>query len=183
MPRYAAFLRGMNLGGRRITNDALRTHVAALGGVEDVATFRASGNVIFDAPDAGDPDALARRVEAGLGVALGYEVPVFLRTGAELRAIVAHAPFTAEQVAASAGKLQVSLLRAEPPAAARRAVLALASEQDRLALRGRELYWLPHGRMSDSELDLDAIVTALGPATMRTIGTLELIAARWFADP
>jgi len=41
------WFRGMSLGGRRITNDALLAHCEALG-CGDVATFRASGNVIFE---------------------------------------------------------------------------------------------------------------------------------------
>ena len=45
---YVAFLRGMNLGGRRIKNEELRAEFEALG-FEEVATFRASGNVIFGA--------------------------------------------------------------------------------------------------------------------------------------
>jgi uncharacterized protein (DUF1697 family) len=182
MPRFAAFLRGMNLGNRRITNEALREHVAALAGVEDVATFRASGNVIFSTSAARDPGELAAHVEAGLAKALGYDVPVFLRSAEEVRAIAAHAPFTAEQRAGFAGKLQVALLLAPPPTAARRAALALATDEDLLAIDGRELYWLPRGRMSDSELDLDALAKALGPMTIRTIGTMEQIAARSFAD-
>ena len=40
MSRYVAFLRGMNLGGRRITNDALRAQFEALD-CDEVATFRA----------------------------------------------------------------------------------------------------------------------------------------------
>ena len=46
MQRYVAFLRGMNLGGRRIKNDDLRRRFEGMG-LEEVATFRASGNVIF----------------------------------------------------------------------------------------------------------------------------------------
>jgi uncharacterized protein (DUF1697 family) len=41
MERYVAFLRGMNLGNRRIKNDELRAEFEALG-FEGVATFRAS---------------------------------------------------------------------------------------------------------------------------------------------
>jgi uncharacterized protein (DUF1697 family) len=182
MPRYAAFLRGMNLGGRRITNEALRAHVGELADVEDVATFRASGNVVFSTTSAREPDELARHVEAGLTRALDYDVPVFLRSADEVRALAAHEPFPSAQVAASSGKLQVALLLREPPAAARRAALAFATEEDRLAVEGRELYWLPRGRMSDSELDLKAIAKALGPMTIRTIGTMQQIAARYFAD-
>ena len=46
MERYVAFLRGMNLGNRRLKNEELRGEFEALGFAE-VATFRASGNVIF----------------------------------------------------------------------------------------------------------------------------------------
>ncbi len=50
MERYVAFLRGMNLGNRRIKNEELRAEFEAMG-FEEVATFRASGNVIFAAPE------------------------------------------------------------------------------------------------------------------------------------
>jgi uncharacterized protein (DUF1697 family) len=178
MELHVAFLRGMNLGGRRIKNDELRAEFEALG-FTDVATFRASGNVIFR-PRKGDGDAaaLSAEIESGLGEALGYEVPVFLRSGAEVAEIAARQPFDPGTVEASKGKLQVSLLLAKPGAAARKEALALATEEDRLAIEGRELYWLPSGGISESELDLKAIEVALGPDTRRTMGTIEQIAAR-----
>lgn len=175
MGRYVAFLRGMNLGGRRITNDELRLHFEALG-CDDVATFRASGNVIFEKD--GKPAALTTLLEEGLADALGYEVPVFLRSAKELLAIAAHEPFDAKLVAASAGKLQIALLLKGPRAAATEKVLSLSNDADRLAIKGRELYWLPDGGLSDSELDLKAIAAALGPTTVRTKGTIDQIAAK-----
>jgi uncharacterized protein (DUF1697 family) len=181
MARFAAFLRGINVGGHRITNDELRVACEAVG-LQDVATFRASGNVIFSAEDGEDLDAIVDRIETGLGGTLGYEVPVFLRTAAEVREIARHQPFEAELVESSAGKLQVSLLTAKPSAKAKKAVLGLASEVDPLAIRKRELYWLPSGGMLESELDLNAIDAALGISTRRTKGTMEQVAAKFFAD-
>ena len=79
MERYVAFLRGMNLGKRRITNKELIGHFEAMG-LEDVATFRASGNVVFVDP-AGETEAkLQARLEAELDERLGYGVAVFLRS-------------------------------------------------------------------------------------------------------
>jgi uncharacterized protein (DUF1697 family) len=179
VPTYAAFLRGINLGGRRVTSADLRRHVEALG-FTDVATFRASGNVILGAPGGEALDALARRLEAGLEAALGYAVPVYARTAAELRAMAAHEPFDPQLVAASKGRLQVALLSAKPSAAARRQALAHATDADRLALRGTELYWLPSGAMLDSALDLKALAAVLGAWTLRTKGTIDQIAARYF---
>jgi uncharacterized protein (DUF1697 family) len=178
MDRFVAFLRGMNLGGRRITNEDLRSHFEALGCAE-VATFRASGNVIFAADDE-KPAELTARLEAGLGESLGYEVPVFLRSAEELRGIAATEPFGAKAVDDSEGKLQIALLREAPSASARKEAAALSTAADRLALDGRELYWLPAGRMSDSELDLKAIAALLGPTTIRTKGTIDQIAAKHF---
>jgi uncharacterized protein (DUF1697 family) len=176
MERYVAFLRGMNLGGRRIKNDELRTEFEALG-FEHVATFRASGNVIFAAAKQSEK-ALTERIEDGLAEALGYEVPTFLRSAAEIAAIAARAPFDPKRIAASKGKLQVSLLLKKPSAVAREKVLALASEADLLALEGRELYWLPSGGLLESNLDLKAIEAAVGLDTRRTMGTIEQIAAK-----
>jgi uncharacterized protein (DUF1697 family) len=176
--RYVAFLRGMNLGGRRVTNQVLRAHFEALG-CEDVATFRASGNVIF--AKAGRHADLTSQLEEGLAEALGYEVPVFLRSEKELLTIAAHEPFDAKQLAASKGKLQVAMLTKRPSAAAAEKALSLSTEDDRLAIEGRELYWLPKGGMSESELDLKALATILGPTTIRTKGTIDQIAAKHFA--
>jgi uncharacterized protein (DUF1697 family) len=177
MDRYVAFLRGMNLGNRRLKNEVLRAEFEELGFAE-VATFRASGNVIFGSDGSESEAALTKKVEAGLDQGLGYEVPVFLRSCADVAAISIHEPFAAKLVAASKGKLQVSMLAQEPAARDRKAALALASDEDRLAIEGRELYWLPSGGISESELDLEAIDKALGKGTTRTMGTIEQIAAK-----
>jgi uncharacterized protein (DUF1697 family) len=178
MPSHVAFLRGMNLGGRRIKNKELRAEFKALG-FADVACFRASGNVVFSATEKSEAK-LTKEIEAGLGEALGYEVPVFLRSAAELQAVAVHKPFDAKALKASKGKLQVAFLEQKPKAAARKLALGLASDDDRLALEGRELYWLPKGGISDSELDLKELAAALGQNTVRTMGTVEQIAAKYF---
>lgn len=178
MPSHVAFLRGMNLGGRRIKNEELRAEFEALG-FADVACFRASGNVVFRAK--GSESKLTDQIEAGLGEALGYEVPVFLRSARELNALAAHEPFEAATVVASKGKLQVALLPRKPAAKARKEALAEATIEDRLAVEGRELYWLPSGGVSETDLDLKTVEAALGPWTMRTMGTIEQIVAKYFS--
>jgi len=176
MERYVAFLRGMNLGGRRIKNDDLRQEFEALGFV-DVACFRASGNVIFDTGK-GDEATLTAEIEVGLKESLEYEVPVFLRSAAELFSIAEREPFEASLLAASKGKLQVVFLLEAPTKKHRKDVLDLATDEDRLAIDGRELYWLPNGGMSESELDLKVIGVALGLTTIRTKGTIDQIVAK-----
>jgi uncharacterized protein (DUF1697 family) len=180
MPTYAAFLRGMNVGGHRITNGELAAAVEAVG-LREVATFRASGNVIFSSPRR-STERLAKDIEGGLLETLGYAVPTFLRTAEEMRAIAARRPFNAERERALKGKPQVAFLADAPEARERRAVLELASARDALALEGRELHWLPVGPMSESALDLKQIERLLGAFTVRTTGTVAEIAARHFAE-
>jgi uncharacterized protein (DUF1697 family) len=180
MNDYVAFLRGMNLGGRRIKNDELKREFKDLG-LDDVSCFRASGNVIFVTGE-GNEEKLKLRIEAGLGESLGYEVPVFLRGAAELEAVSAQEPFEAGLLSASKGKLQVAFLPSTPKGKAKEQALALASDEDLLAIEGRELYWLPSGGISESELDLKTLESALGPWTMRTKGTVDQIAAKHFTS-
>jgi uncharacterized protein (DUF1697 family) len=180
MSTYAAFLRGMNLGRRRISNDELRAHFEQLG-CGDVRTFRASGNVIFAAAGEESEQKLGARIEAGLAAALGYEVAVFLRDASEIRKIAEHRPFADPLIEASKGKLQVVMLAARPAARARKQVLALASDEDRLAFGERELFWLPSGGILDSALDFKSIGTLLGSTTTRTKGTIDRLAAKYFS--
>lgn len=172
MPRYAAFLRGINVGGTRVAKDDLCEPFRALG-FENVATFRASGNVLFDAAEAGDAD-LARRIEERLAADLGFtRATTFIRGEREMLALA-----EADPLPDNGGKLQVLLLLAAPPAA----VLEFATEHDPLALGPKELFWRPRGRLTDSDLDLKAIEKLIGPTTTRTKGTIDQISERFFGS-
>lgn len=175
MTRHVAFLAGMNLGGRRITNAELVAHVADMG-FGDPQAFLASGNVMFTA-DEGDRETLERRFEEGLHAALGYEVTTFVRSAEEVRAIAEQDPFP-DVVPSRGGKLQVAFLRYAPESAEYEPVLDLATDEDHLAIQGRELYWLPAGGISESSLDLKAIASAIGPMTVRTMNTVRRLATR-----
>jgi len=177
--RWVAFLRGMNLGNRRITNQELCECFEALG-LENATAYQAAGNVVFDAAER-SAAKLTQRLEAGLEKALAYPVPTFLRSAQEIRGIVAHRPFNDEVIQASTGKLQIGLLRSAPGEAARRGALSAATDDDRLAIHGRELYWLPARGVGRSELDWKTVDAHLGPMTVRTRGTLERLASRFLA--
>lgn len=155
-----AFLRGMNLGRRRITNVEL-TRIFEDLGFSQVACYRASGNVMFSG------DATEEGIAAGLEDALGYGVLSFLRTAEELAAIVQFEAFTPAEIEAR-GKVQVTLLKTSPDAETTAAALAFASEDDLLVLNGRELYWLPRAGISTSELDHKGLDRVLGLGTTRT---------------
>jgi uncharacterized protein (DUF1697 family) len=175
LPRYAAFLRGINVTGTRIRKDDLCAPFAALG-LEDVTTFRASGNVIFDGPRR-SARALAKDIEAQLAADLGFSKAVtYVRTAKEMRALAAADPLPAT----GGAKVHVFFLTQRPPAATQKKVLALATTANPLRFGERELFWRTPGRMIDSDLDLKAIEKLIGPTTMRTKGTVDQIAERFF---
>jgi uncharacterized protein (DUF1697 family) len=174
--RYAAFLRAVNLGkNRRVTNDRLK-ELFEEAGAEEVATFRTSGNVVFESSR-----DIARALEKHLEKALGHEMVIFLRTAKELDEIAAAEPFPAKDVGKSKGKLQVVLFEKKPTAAVRKKALALGTDEDRLALGKRELFWLPSGGYADAELDRKALDQLLGPSTVRTKGTVDQLHTKYFA--
>jgi uncharacterized protein (DUF1697 family) len=179
-PTHAAFLRAVNLGATRKAPSGKLKGVFEELGFDHVATFRTSGNVVF-AAGGGSDAKLRSRIEVALEQRLGFEVPTFVRSARELKAIAAQSPFPARAVKASKGKLQVALLERKPAAAARKKVMALASDDDRLALKGAELYWLPSGGTQKSPLDMKAIDKALGLNTLRTQGTIAQLHDKFFA--
>jgi len=170
--RYVAFLRGINLGKRRIKMEDLRVCFAAMG-YADVATFIASGNVLFSAGQPPDPAAIAARLQE----TFGYAVPVALRTTAEVRPAAAARPFAADMLDAAA-KVYVCFLFAEPGAAAQAAMAAQSTETDTFAPKGRELYVLCR-KGTNLSIFTDAFVERhLGVAgTTRNITTVTKLAA------
>jgi uncharacterized protein (DUF1697 family) len=177
VPRHVAFLRAINIGGRRASSKQL-TAALESAGFGDVTAFRASGNLIFDA-DRASPSALTKRVDEALTGALGFEVRTFLRTAAQVRAIAGFEPFPPKVLAASQGKLQVALLAKPLPKRARDEVLALATDADPLAVSGRELYWLPSGPTMQTDLDLRLLDNLVGENTRRTKGMIQEIATKF----
>lgn len=93
MTRYAAFLRGVNVGG---VNLKMAELAAALGdaGFTDVRTVLASGNVLLDAT--GSAAAVRKRAEAALREAFGYDAWVLVYPLATVRAIADGYPFEPE---------------------------------------------------------------------------------------
>jgi uncharacterized protein (DUF1697 family) len=163
--RSVAFLRAVNVAGRRVKRGQLIDVLSGLG-LDRVETFLASGNVLYE-PDAviTDPD-----IERALEAALGFNVEVTSRRADELDALAHADPFPQEAVAASlAGPQVMFLFEAATPAV--RAAVAQAGSDDQFVFGDRELYWLPRDGVADS--DMRAIHRAVGPNTIRTIRTIR----------
>jgi len=92
MIKYVALLRGINVGGSKLIKMAELSRIFTSMGLKNVKTLIQSGNVLFESTKT-DPIALTKQIEKALRGAVGFEVPVVLRTIAELEAIVKLNPF------------------------------------------------------------------------------------------
>jgi uncharacterized protein (DUF1697 family) len=137
VPTYVALLRGINLGARnKVAMADLRALVEALGG-EDVRTYVQSGNVVFKG-SLGGAKAVASAMEKRISADLGLDVAVLVRTGAELRKLVAANPFV--KGGRDASKLHVTFLADKPGRDKVRALPANEHEPDEFRVVGREIY-------------------------------------------
>jgi uncharacterized protein (DUF1697 family) len=181
MTRYVAFLRAINVGGHVVRMEALRRLFESMGAL-NVATFIASGNVIFDTRRT-NAAALERSIEAELQKALGFPVATFLRTIPEVSATAAHTPFPESEFAAGA-TMYVGFLKDKPAKERLRAVRALRTAVDEFAVRERELYWLrrkaPWVKGYAGPPFEKTLATGI---TMRNVSTVRKLAAKYAQPP
>jgi uncharacterized protein (DUF1697 family) len=176
--RYIAFLRAINVGGHVVKMDRLRKLFEGEG-FTSVETFIASGNVVFDG--AGRADALERAIGTLLKDALGYEVATFVRTGAELRALAAHEPFSPAAIARALA-FNVAFLSKPLDGTGKKALMALRSRDDDFDVHGREIFWLSRLRQSESVVSNAVFEKALGQrSTVRGISTVRKMAEKYGA--
>ena len=167
MPRFVALLGGINVGGHRVTMDRLRAEVASLG-FTDVATFIASGNVLFSATGRAErAGAHEAQLQAHLEAALGWPVPTFVRTAAEILAATDARPFGAVP---DGHTHMVVFCRTSPSAT------PPATPLDRFEIVGREVHWLIAGKLLESTITLLKLAKVIGPNTTRNITSLERLA-------
>jgi uncharacterized protein (DUF1697 family) len=92
--RYAALLRGINVGaGKQVPMARLRGLIGDLGH-GDVATYLQSGNAVFSSEEK-DEDALAAGLERAIEETFGFHVDVLVRDGEYLKAVADACPFPA----------------------------------------------------------------------------------------
>lgn len=91
MAIYVALLRGINVGGKNLIRMPALKAAFETDGFADVSTYIQSGNVLFSS-SASRSAALTNRIEAMLAEAFDYVPTVVVRSRAQMRAIVEHAP-------------------------------------------------------------------------------------------
>ncbi len=139
--RYVILLRGINVGGNnKLPMADLRTALTD-GGLENVRSYIASGNV-FAGSSLGSVE-LAELVRTVIHDSFGLEIPVLVRTHAELVSVAERNPF--EHVKDHA-KLAVSFLNQEPSPFSITALLTANPEPEQFVIDGTTMYaYYPNG--------------------------------------
>ncbi|MEU9291647.1 DUF1697 domain-containing protein [Streptomyces sp. NPDC048275] len=97
--RYAALLRGINVGGnKKVPMAELRALLTELG-YGDVGTYLQSGNAVFST-DRGDEESLAAELAEAMEKHFGFTIGVLVRDHAYLKAVREACPFPAAELEA-----------------------------------------------------------------------------------
>ncbi|MEU0085211.1 DUF1697 domain-containing protein [Streptomyces sp. NPDC006274] len=92
--KYAALLRGINVGGaKKVPMAQLRAVLDGLG-YADVATYLQSGNAVFSSEET-DENVLAAALEQAIEKEFGFRVDTLVRGAGYLRAVAEACPFPA----------------------------------------------------------------------------------------
>lgn len=175
MTHYLALLRGINVGGRNIVPMKELRAVMEAGGLQNVATYVQSGNLLFDS-DQTDAVALAGRLQRLINERFDTTTPVVIRTAGEMARVVASNPFLDDEPEFK--WLHAIFLDAAPDASAINQLDPGRSPGDRFAVAGREIFvHFPNGS-GRSKLTINYFERILGvTATGRNWNTVNKLHA------
>jgi uncharacterized protein (DUF1697 family) len=174
--RYAALLRGINVGGnKKVPMADLRAMTAKLG-FDDPKTLLQSGNLVFSAKS--QPMAkLEALLEDATKKHIGVECSYLLRSAEEWKQIVGANAF-GKFAKSDPSHLTVTFCREAPDQSALKTLQADARGDEDFKAVGRELFvWYPYG-MGESKLALALSKNKLGTiCTARNWNTVMKIGA------
>ena len=174
--KYAALLRGINVGGnKKVPMADLRVMTAKLG-LEDPKTLLQSGNLVFSAKT--QPMAkLEELLEAATKKHIGVECSYLVRSASEWTRLMSANPFRTEAKSDPA-HLAVTFCREAPTASALQALRAEVRGKEDFEVVGRELFvWYPDG-MGTSKLAIALSKNRLGTiCTARNWNTVTKVGA------
>ena len=178
MSRFFAFLRAINVGrGRTVEMQSLRRVFESLGFCS-VATFIASGNVIFETTTK-RTKTLEREIEKALRKALGYEVRTFVRGESELAKIAAYRPFLKSKFDET-WHTNIIFLADNLNQKMKQSVEALRTNTDAFEIHGQEIYWLRRRKQNGGLFSTVPLEKIFGRAfTVRGADTIKRIASKW----
>jgi uncharacterized protein (DUF1697 family) len=156
--RYAALLRGINVGGNKKVSMAELRDFAATLGLDDPRTLLQSGNLVFASKTG------AQKLESVLEMEtrkrFGLETRYFLRAPDEWKSAIDANPFR-DPAASDPARLVVVFLRDAPAARDVRALQAAIVGRETVRAVGRHAYVIYPDGQGESKLTLPMIEKAL----------------------
>ncbi|MFB9758893.1 DUF1697 domain-containing protein [Ectobacillus funiculus] len=137
MTIYIAFLRGINVGGKKIIKMEKLKDIFKSLYFQNVKTYIQSGNVIFDSTE--ESADILYKIETELENVLGYKVTSIIRTADELEEIIKQNPFSASE---DVEKQYVTFLHREPTVEAGDRLMSYKNDVDDFCVTHREVFLL-----------------------------------------
>lgn len=175
MQKYIAFISGLPLGKKSISDDDLSLALMRLGfmNVEPVLN---SGNVVFETHPVGVIGPLEAQISRHLRNTFDLDdVWTFIRTPGQLARLLAATPFSKEEGNSKGNSIFIVLLSEELDSLSANKLRIRRNEVDELVPTGREVYWMR--RSSKGEHIAPPAISEIldSPATVRSIHAIQQI--------
>jgi uncharacterized protein (DUF1697 family) len=145
MNTYISFLRGINMTGHNSIKMADLADLYHNLGFIQPETYIQSGNVIFSSDKDTDVAEIATVIETAIHEKYGYDVPVMIRSIAEMRKILSSNPFLSEREFDPA-KVAVTFIRDKVTESQIQKVADVNYPPDKFKIIGNEIYtFCPNG--------------------------------------
>jgi uncharacterized protein (DUF1697 family) len=168
MPQYAAFLRGINVGGHhKVPMAQLKACTESLG-ASNVKTLLNSGNVVFDS-DFSEVAALERLLESKFATVFGFNIPTMVVTKQELDSWLKDDPFSRVDLHADI-RLYISIVR---PAAEPKVDFPVVHDDGAFQVLSQ------NGRAIASVLDLSLTKTVKGMDALEKLYGKDITTRNW----
>ena len=172
MKTYIALLRGINVGGKNIL--PMKELVALLEGLglENVATYLNSGNVVFQSKVA-DTNKLAGDIRAAIGDRYGFAPQLLIRSGRDLQQAMAANPFP--EAESQPKTLHLFFLESPPAEPDLAGLEAIKADTERFKLLDAAFYLHAPDGIGRSKLAARAEKLLGVPATARNWRTVSKV--------
>ena len=172
--RYVALLRGINLGGKTMVRMSdLKLTFEKLG-FKNVTSYINSGNLAFDAVKTTE-EKLVSKIEKAISGDLGQNIQVMVRQQGAINDVLENNPFKGKYETHK--QMHVLFMKDEIPPARRDEALGWQTDQERIAICGREIYALLLGGVAESLIGRGLLERKLKmPMTARNWRTVERLA-------
>jgi uncharacterized protein (DUF1697 family) len=137
MPEYISLLRGINVGGKTLKMDKLRSIYESLN-LRDIKTYIQSGNVLFNARIK-NVEKIKKEIEIRINKEASLAVTVIIRTPIELKKILSSNPFVNSGIK-EIDRMYVTFLENEPTKELLKELKPARETKDEFKVIGKEIF-------------------------------------------